>query len=52
MELGKVGVATVRPVQARSCTALDYDLLSWDFLDCRTVGAGGLPSDGYMIPVM
>jgi len=48
----RAGIAKVRSVRARPCPAPDYDLPSWGISDCGTVGAGGLPSYGYMMRVM
>ena len=46
------GVIKARPVRTRPCPVFDYDFTSWGFLDCGTVGTGGLPSDGNMMLVM
>jgi hypothetical protein len=34
----------VRPVRARTCPVRDYDLPSWKFLDCGTVGVACVPA--------
>jgi hypothetical protein len=46
------GFAKVRLVRATAWPVLDSDFPFWRFLDCGTVGAGGLPSDGHMMRVM